>query len=164
MANRDMFLKLEGIESDSLDAAHENEIIVDSWSWGMVQSGTTHEGPGGGGGKVSGGDMSVAKKVDKATPAIMKHCCNGKHIPSGTLTIRESGGDAPVEYLKIEMETIMITSYQTGGSSDDQDRIEEHLTLNFQSYVTTFTEQTATGGAGASTPQGWNFAKNEKKE
>lgn len=164
MANRDMFLKLDGIESDSLDSAHENEIIVDSWSWGMVQSGTTHEGPGGGGGKVSGGDMSVAKKVDKATPAIMKHCCNGKHIASGTLTIRESGGDTPVEYLKIEMEQIMVTSYQTGGSSDGQDRIEEHLTLNFQSYITTFTEQTATGSAGASTPQGWNFAKNEKKE
>ena len=163
MANRDMFLKLDGIESDSLDSAHENEIIVDSWSWGMVQSGTTHEGPGGGGGKVSGGDMSVAKKVDKATPAIMKHCCNGKHIATGTLTIRESGGDTPVEYLKIEMEQIMVTSYQTGGSSDGQDRIEEHLTLNFQSYITTFTEQTATGSAGAATPQGWNFAKNEAK-
>jgi len=161
---KDMFLQLEGIDSDSLDAAHENEIIVKSWSWGMVQSGTTHEGPGGGGGKVSGGDLSVTKKVDKATPALMRYCCNGKPIASGILTVREAGGDNPVEYLKIEMEQIIITSYQTGGASDEKDRLEEHLTLNFQSYITTFTEQLATGGPGTATPQGWNFARNEKKE
>ncbi len=157
----DMFLKLAGIEGESMDAAHTNEIHVDSWSWGMVQSGTTHEASGGGGGKVSGGDLSLTKKVDKSTPAIMKKCCNGTHIADGTLTIREAGGDAPVEYLKIEMTDIMITSYQTGGSSDGLDRIEEHLTLNFRSYISTYTEQLQGGGAGASTPQGWNFATNE---
>ena len=156
-----MFLKLEDIDGESMDAAHENEITVESWSWGMVQSGTTHEGPGGGGGKVSGGDMSLAKKVDKATPAIMKKCCNGTHIATGTLTVREAGGDSPVEYLKIEMKELMITSYQTGGSADGLDRLEEHITINFREYVSTYTEQLATGGAGASTPQGWNFAKNE---
>ena len=159
----DMFLILTDIDGESMDAAHENEISVDSWSWGMVQSGTTHEGPGGGGGKVSGGDMSLAKKVDKATPAIMMKCCNGTHIAEGTLTVREAGGDTPVEYLKIKMTDIMITSYQTGGSSDGLDRLEEHITLNFRSYITTYTEQLAGGGAGAATPQGWNFAKNEEE-
>lgn len=159
----DMFLKLNGIDGESMDAAHENEITVESWSWGMVQSGTTHEGPGGGGGKVSGGDMSLGKRVDKATPAIMMKCCNGTHIADGTLTVREAGGETPVEYLKIEMKDIMITSYQTGGAADGLDRLEEHITLNFRNYIATYTEQLASGGAGASTPQGWNFAKNEEE-
>ncbi len=159
----DMFLKLTDIDGESIDSAHENEIAVDSWSWGMVQSGTTHEGPGAGGGKVSGGDMSLSKKVDKATPAIMAKCCMGTHIDEGTLTVRKAGGDTPVEYLKIEMKNIIITSYQTGGSSDGADRLEEHITMNFQNYITTYTEQLVNGGAGAATPQGWNFAKNEEE-
>ncbi len=163
MANTDMFLKLTNIDGESIDASHQNEISVDSWSWGMVQSGTTHEGPGGGGGKVSGGDMSLSKKVDKSSPAIMKHCCNGKHITEGILTIRKSAGDAPIEYMKIVMKNIMVTSYQTGGSSDDQDRLEEHLTLNFQNYIATYIEQQEDGSPTGPIDQGWNFAKNEEQ-
>lgn len=156
----DMFLKLEGIDGESKDAAHTNEIHINSWSWGMVQSGTTHKDQGGGGGKVSGSDLSLSKDTDQATPAIMKYCCNGSPIPSGTLTVREAGGDSPVEYLKIEMEEIIVTSYQTGGSTDGLDRIEEHLTLNFRKYVTTYTRQNEDGSPGTATPQGWDFAMN----
>ncbi len=156
----DIFLKLDGIDGESKDAAHTNEIHVNSWSWGMVQSGTTHKDAGGGGGKVTGGDLSMSKDTDNSTPALMKHCCNGNPIATGTLTCRESGGDAPVEYLKIEFEEIIVTSYQANGDADGLDRIGEHLTLNFRKYVTTYTKQNEDGSAGASTPQGWDFAQN----
>jgi type VI secretion system secreted protein Hcp len=156
----DVFLKLDGIKGESTDDKYKNEIDVLSWSWGMTQSGTTHLGPGAGSGKVQVSDLSFSKYCDTATPAIMKHCCDGKHIPSGLLVVRKAGGESQVEYFKVKMEEILITSYQTGGSKDGLDRIVEHLTLNFAKYLATYTSQTVKGTAGAAASQGWNMATN----
>ncbi len=32
---QDMFIKIDGIEGESLDASHKNEIEVLSWRWGQ---------------------------------------------------------------------------------------------------------------------------------
>jgi type VI secretion system secreted protein Hcp len=158
----DMFLKIDGIPGESRDDKQKNEIDLISWEWEMTQSGTMHEGGGGGGGKVSVSDLTLTKKVDKATTAIMSHCCSGKHIKQVDLYVRKAGGDAQVEYLKIKMEEVIVTSYRTGGNKDELDRILEHVSLNFAKYVTTYTEQTKEGTAGPSSEQGWNMAENKK--
>ena len=46
----DFFLKLEGpdVEGESMDSHHADEIAINSWSWGMNQSGTMHVAKGGG--------------------------------------------------------------------------------------------------------------------
>ncbi|HVQ74408.1 MAG TPA: type VI secretion system tube protein Hcp, partial [Candidatus Binatia bacterium] len=49
----DMFMTVDGIEGESKDGSHKNEIDVLSWSWGLSQSGTGHVGGGSGSGKVS---------------------------------------------------------------------------------------------------------------
>jgi hypothetical protein len=43
----DYFLKIDGIDGESADSKHKDEIDVDSWSWGASQTGV---GAGGGGG------------------------------------------------------------------------------------------------------------------
>ena len=50
----DMFIKVGTIEGESVDKTHAGKIDVLAWSWGMSQSGTTHQGGGGGAGKVNG--------------------------------------------------------------------------------------------------------------
>ena len=42
----DFFLKIDGIEGESQDKTHKNEIQLESWSWG--QSNTGSMGAGGG--------------------------------------------------------------------------------------------------------------------
>src|SRR5690348_6092500 len=96
----DMFLKLDGIKGESLDSKHKDEIQIESFSWGLAQTGTMSAGMGGGAGKVNVHDISVTKYVDKSSPELMLACCNGKHIPSGLLTVRKAG-EKPLEYLKI---------------------------------------------------------------
>jgi type VI secretion system secreted protein Hcp len=49
----DIFLKLDGLDGESSDHAHEKEIDVLSWSWGMTQSGSMHVAKGGGAGKAN---------------------------------------------------------------------------------------------------------------
>ena len=44
---KDIFLKLDDIPGESLDAKHSGEIEVNHMSWGMVQSASTHMGSGG---------------------------------------------------------------------------------------------------------------------
>lgn len=158
----DMFLKIDGIPGESTDDKHKNEIDVLSWSWGMTQSGTRQSGPGGGSGKVSVSDMTFSKYVDKATHNIIGACAGGKHIKEALLTVRKAGDDAPVEYMKITMKEIIISSYNTGGSKDGLDRVEETVTLNFAEFKVEYTEQTKDGTPGSTVSAGYNMAQNKK--
>ncbi|MCP6726322.1 type VI secretion system tube protein Hcp, partial [Klebsiella pneumoniae] len=49
----DMFLKLDGVTGESQDSKHKGEIHIESFSWGMNQTGASGSGGGGGAGKVS---------------------------------------------------------------------------------------------------------------
>ena len=159
----DIFLKLSNnIKGESQDATHADEIDVLAWNWGLSQSGTTHVGSGGGGGKVNVQDISLTKYVDLASNDLIKRCTTGEHIENGELIVRKSGVSAPVEYFRIKMENIMITSYATGGSKDGLDRIQENLTLNFRKFEVAYTLQEGSGAAGAESLAGWDIAKNEE--
>ncbi len=98
----DMFLKLEGVEGESQDAIHANEIDVLAWSWGASQGGTTHQGSGAGSGKVNVQDVSFTHYIDSATHLLWQRTFDGKHIEEGTLTVRKAGG-TPLDYLIIKM-------------------------------------------------------------
>lgn len=155
----DMFLKVDGIAGEAQDKAHAGEIDVLAWSWGVSNSGTTHMGSGGGSGKANVQDFSFTKYVDKATPTLMLFSCNGKHIKEATLVVRKAGGDKPVEYLKIVMSDILISSVSTGGSGG-QDRLTENVTLNFAKVALDYVPQSAKGAPEAKIPMTWNIAQN----
>ncbi|WP_305985410.1 type VI secretion system tube protein Hcp [Roseibium sp. MMSF_3544] len=158
----DYFLKLEGIKGEAQDKTHKDEIDILSWSWGASQSGTTHMGSGSGSGKAHFQDLSITKYVDKSTPVLMQHLSTGKHIPAGWFYCRKAAGDNPLEYIKIEMKDIIVTSISTGGSGSD-DRITENTTLNFGEYKLIYTEQKPDGSKGAAPEFAWDIAANEKK-
>ncbi len=54
----DYFLKLEGIDGESEQKDHANEIELLSWSWGETNSGSAAGGGGQGSGKVDMQDFS----------------------------------------------------------------------------------------------------------
>src|SRR6476661_440725 len=112
----DMFLKLDGVKGESKDKAHTQDIDILSWSWGMSNSGSAHQGGGAGSGKVNVQDVNVTKYIDSSSPKLMLSCCNGTHYANALLTVRKAGGSSPVEYVKIKMEEVLITSVSTGGS------------------------------------------------
>jgi type VI secretion system secreted protein Hcp len=127
-----MFLKLEGIKGESKDADHKDEIEILSFSWGATNSGATHVGGGAGAGKVSFSDVSFTKPIDAASAPLVLHTANGKHIKSGILTVRKAGaGDGEqVEYLKIKLTDILVSSVNQAGSQSESLPMES-LSLNF---------------------------------
>lgn len=156
----DIFLELSNeIKGESKDATHAGLIDVQGWAWGMSNSGTTHMGSGGGGGKVNVQDLSITKWVDLASHDLIRKCADGTHIDSGRLIVRKSGG-TPVEYLIITFKEIMVSSYQTGGGKDGLDRVSENLSLNFCKFEVKYTLQDVNGVPGAESMAGFDIGAN----
>jgi type VI secretion system secreted protein Hcp len=159
----DMFFKMDPLKGESRDKTHHGEIDILAWSWGMSNSGSAHTGGGAGAGKVNVQDLSITKWVDTASPDLMLACCNGKHFDKADLVVRKAGGkDQPLEYIKIHLEEIIITSVSTGGSGGE-DRLTENVSLNFAKATWEYTPQDAKGAAGKKVgPLGWDVAQNVK--
>ena len=154
----DMFIKMDDLKGESVDKTHKAEIQVLAWSWGMSQSGTTHVGGGGGAGKVNVQDISFTKYIDSSSPVLMQSCCSGKHFKQATLVVRKAG-DKPLEYLKIKLSEILITSISTGGSGGE-DRLTENVTLNFAAFNLDYIPQKADGTGDAAVSASYNMAEN----
>src|SRR4029078_5404415 len=129
----DMFLKFAdsaSIAGESKDKVNKGEIAVLAWSWGLSNSGSAQTGGGAGSGKVNVQDLSVTKWTDKATVDLQLACATGAHIDSAILTVRKAGGKGPVEYIKITMTEVMVTSITAGGSGGEAP-LTEKICLTF---------------------------------
>ncbi|MBL9001100.1 MAG: type VI secretion system tube protein Hcp [Phycisphaerae bacterium] len=157
----DAFIKIKDIPGESNDKKHAGEIEVESFSWGVSQSGSAASGTGHGGGKAQLQDFSFVKRVDKSTPNIMQHCCTGKHIAEVTFVTRKAGGEQ-VEYLKYKFSDVIISSYQIGGAGKGQDDIPmETITMNFTKITVDYQEQGQDGKPkGGPVHGGWNVKEN----
>ena len=156
----DMFLELAKINGESADKTYGPKKAIDvlAWSWGMSQSGTFHSGTGGGAGKANFQDLSVTKYVDNSSPTLIQMTATGGHIATGCLTVRKAG-KTPLEYIKLKLNKVMVTSVSTGGSGGE-DRLTENITLNFAEFEFEYTPQKDDGTGGTMVPFKFNIAKN----
>jgi type VI secretion system secreted protein Hcp len=113
----DFFLKLDGIEGESTDSNHKNEIAILSFSLGGTQVSSVAGTGGSGAGKVSLADIHIVKTYDKASPKLFKSMVTGNHIKTGTLVATKSGGGGK-PFIKIDFQELFVTSIQMSGSSE----------------------------------------------
>src|ERR1035441_7460568 len=99
MAAVDYFLKIDGIEGESQDKTHKNEIQIESFSWGESNVGSMGAGGGGGSGKVAMQDFHFVMGAKKSTPNLILLGADGSHVKSAILTCRKAGKDQQ-EFLK----------------------------------------------------------------
>ncbi len=159
MANVDYFLKIEGIEGESADSKHKNEIDIESWAWGETQSGSHAYGGGGGAGKVSMQDFNFTMRVNKASPKLLLACASGQHIKGALLTCRKAGKDQQ-EYMKIKFTDLLISSYQTGGSNGEVIPVDQ-ISLNFAKIEYEYYPQKEDGTLGSKVPVHWDLKTNK---
>lgn len=157
----DSFLVMSnGTKGESQDDKFAKAIDVLAWSWGVSNAGTTQLGGGGGGGKMNAQDLGVTKYVDMASNDMIQRCADGSHFDKALLVIRKSGGTAPIEYWRLSMREVMVTSYSTGGSGDGLDRLVENITLNFNAFDIKYTLQAQDGTAAEDRHMHWDISKN----
>ena len=151
----DFFLKIDGIEGESQDSKHKNEIQLDSWSWGATNTGSHQQGGGGGSGKVHMQDFHFTMRNNKASPKLLLACANGEHVKTALLTCRKAGKDQQ-EYLKISFKDILISSFQSGGSEHAEIPVDQ-ISLNFAAIKIEYQEQKPDGTLGGKTQAEYNL-------
>ncbi len=155
----EIFLDIKGIGGESKTKSFEKKIDIFSYSLGASNPTAVARGGGSGAGKVDISSMSVQKVVDASTPDLFRACCSGKHFDTGKVTVREAGGDAPVEYLVMDLEEVFVDSISWGAAAGGG-KPSESVSFSFASIKLTYTEQTAKGSGDKGPSAGWDVKKN----
>lgn len=138
----DIFLKVDGIKGEArdnvADNSHHGEIDVLAWSWGMTLK--MNRGIGGPAKAPEVEQLLVTKYVDRASPALMTALAFARQIPTATLVCRKAGGDKPLEFLKIAMTDVLVTSVRPDGMGAN-DRFTEQVVLDFAKVNVSYQEQ-----------------------
>jgi type VI secretion system secreted protein Hcp len=142
VAIADMFLKMQGVTGEAGDADHKGQIEVVSWSWGMQASTSAATGRATGKGTMS--ELRIVKRVDQSSPTLMNFLRNHKLVPQAELTVRKAGA-TPLEYFKIELEGVRVTSLETESENTE---LVERVSLGFSKVRVSYVPQSATGARG----------------
>ena len=157
------FCKIEGIEGESTDEKHKNQIEILSFNHHLSQSGGGAASRTGGatGSRVDIGDFTITKLIDKATPNLYKYCASGKHIPSVVVELCTASEEAHT-YMKYTMSDVVVSSVRPGGSSNGEGtRPLEEVSFRFAKIELEYTPFDNTGKAGAAQKAGWDLSINK---
>lgn len=106
---------------------------IQAWSWGMSNSGSTHTGGGGETGKVNVQDVSVTKLMDANSIALVEGVATGAHFEAVTLDFPMVPGLSSF-VVKLELQNVLVTSYNTGGSAGQTGAMTENVSFNFAKF------------------------------
>lgn len=116
---------------------YDKWIDLDSYSIDFHQSGSFKRGGGGAGGGVSVGDLMLTKKLDSASPSLMRNVCMGRHYGKVIMHVMKNVGENAMEpYYIIELTDVIVSSYNVGGDADSDDNISENFSFNFREIRT----------------------------
>jgi type VI secretion system secreted protein Hcp len=123
------------INIDGITGAGE-WIEVDSFQWGVVQSG----GGGGGAGKATFEDLQVSSHLSHFSPKIVKAVATGEHVKKVVLEdfstpVKKSNETV---YLQITLEDVLISSYHVAGESGDDTLPMESMSFSYAKISFTY--------------------------
>jgi type VI secretion system secreted protein Hcp len=180
-SNNDFFLKLDGIQGESSDQGHAGEIDVDGWSFGVndydpAESRDARAASGGrdnlpvfrGGeskaeifsgtamaGSVRVGDLHLSKHIDAASAPLLRASTTRQKIAKAILTCRKASGADGLEYLQIQLQDVMVSSWQVAASADQVVPVER-LVLSYARIQFTYQPQGTKGTAEGKKHAGWD--------
>lgn len=149
----DIFLKIGDIKGESTDDKHKDWIEVLSWSWGTsAGTGKTRKGTAP---AICIADLVLTKNVDSSSPQLIMNGVLGQAAKEATLVMRKAG-KGQQEFLIIKMNDVLVSSYQTGGSSQSEAQLLDQVVLHFSSINGEYRPQNPDGSLG--TPVPFNIA------
>jgi len=153
------FLKIDGIPGESQDSKHKDEIELVSFSWGLTHAvAGPAVGVGAGAGRAQFKDFQVVMHVSKASPQLFLASASAKHIKEANLSIRKAG-KAQVEYLKIKLTDLIVSSFEESGAGDTP---LETVAFNFRQINLSYSQQQQTGALNAAVEASWDLSQNIK--
>jgi len=163
----DMYIKIDGIDGESVDADHEQWIGVLRYTHGVIQPVSAAGATGGRtGGHATFNDFVITKTVDSATVALNIHACNGKHIPEVEVHLCLASEEKHV-YMKYILSDVIVSSVVVDKTSEDGALLgtkpTETVSFAYGKIKWDYTAIDDTGAAGAADNKTWNVATGKQE-
>ena len=115
MAQVDMFLKLDGVQGESQDPDHKNEIQIEGFHLNCVSPRDSFTGQATGVRRWS--HLTIHAKVDMSTPLLFLKLTTNATIPSAVLACRKAGGGA-ITYFTVTLTNVAVAKVQAGDQGE----------------------------------------------
>ncbi|MEX6690784.1 type VI secretion system tube protein Hcp [Danxiaibacter flavus] len=155
----EIFLKLDGINGESMAKGHENWIEILTYSWGIREELlATNTGGTAVAGKAVFSDVALTKILDSSSIPIRIHCASAKRIPNAILDI-VLYGNYPEPLYQVKLYDVIITG--VGSSANEGvEKPRETLSLNYARIEWSYSMQDIKGNIGTPIKGGWDVKKN----
>ncbi len=144
MEAQDYYLKLDGIEGESIDPTMAGNIRIDSWSMSVTNAIGTKSGQEMG--KSAWKTLDFTAEVERSCALLHRSCVLGERIKKAVLTIRKSG-QKQQPYLVITLSDALVEHFELGKVSEKGIPMM-YFTLSFSKIETEQAEQMQTGQLG----------------
>ena len=146
------FLSVDDLKGDATEPDHVGQIPVQSFSWGVSNSGTPAVGGGGGAGKASFSSFSITKRLDITSPTLVLASASGKHFKVVTLVATRPGLR---DDLKYEFEDVIVSGVDQAASGGVP---LEKTSFSFSRVHISVTPLLNNGSPGPTVTSGWDVA------
>lgn len=100
----DHFLKIDGIEGESVHAGYRGAIELESFTWGEQQ------GPG----KVELRDVEFTAQVSRASPRLLRACASGEHFDKAEIQCAPQTSGSPTVF-RLIFTGVLVAAYEVNG-------------------------------------------------
>jgi type VI secretion system secreted protein Hcp len=144
----DIFLHVQAkragkVKGEAVAPGHEDDIIVTAWHWGVAASsalGATQATA-----RRSYRGLTVIKRIDSATTALMSALVTNDEIKEARLTMRKAGSEQ-MDYFLVTLGNARVAALDH--ATDAQGNTQETVTLVFAKVTVEYRPQKSTGGRG----------------
>jgi type VI secretion system secreted protein Hcp len=137
------------LNGGSIQAGHTGQIDGLSYSQGASNACTTCV--------PQGSDFTFMMVLNPAAVGIRQMLFKSLHLQSVDITYQKPGTSGTIDFYKMHMENVIITSYQESGSNEIP---TVSVSINPAKQAWQFTATKTDGTAGAKTKGGWDFSSN----
>lgn len=133
------------VKGEAVSPGHEDDIVVQSWRWGVAASsaiGATQATA-----RRSYSGLTVVKLIDTATTALMSALVTNDEVKEAKLTMRKAGSEQ-VDYFLVTLANARVSEIEH--STDAQGNTLETVTLVFTKVEVEYRPQKSAGGRGGS--------------
>jgi type VI secretion system secreted protein Hcp len=135
------FIKYDGIDGECDDANHVKWIDVLSLDWSIHMRAPRLKGQSRRRGAAVVEDLVLTMEYEKAAPKLQDKCLKGEVIPKLEIEFTATYGGARATYLRYELRNVMVTSFQTNASGNDEAGPPTVvISNNFEEVKVTYTE------------------------
>ena len=124
------FLKLGDIKGKATTDKFKDQIVFQSMSYGLNQSGEWEEGDRLSGNITNFQDFTISKEMDAASPSLAKACAVKEQFPKAEISL-VSGKDV---YCKITLDDVIVSNVSVGFHSGEA-RPTETISLRYRAAM-----------------------------